>query len=133
DIDNTVAMHPYDRNPYDHTQVESDIPNAALIEMLQNIYTGDPLMTFIFVTGRSEKYRPETYTWLKSNFPLPHLLHMRPKDDDVTPDYVIKKNIYEAEIKDNYFVTAVFDDREQAVTMWRGLGLPTYQNEYGRF
>lgn len=133
DIDGTIAMHPDDRSPYDHTQAPYDLPNAALIEMLQNIHIGNPDMKFIFVTGRSEKYKLGTFAWLESNFPIPHILHMRPIDDDSTPDFIIKKNIYETKIKDKYFITAVFDDREQAVTQWRELGIPTYQNEFGRF
>lgn len=51
---------------------------------------------------------------------------MRP-DGDHRPDYVIKREIYEREIKDKYDVIGVFEDRQRCVDMWRALGLTCFQ------
>ena len=30
DVDNTIAMHPHDRSPHDHTRATRDVPNTAV-------------------------------------------------------------------------------------------------------
>lgn len=83
----------------------------------------------IYLTGRPEKYRDMTTEWLGKNdldFHCYSHLFMRP-DGDHRPDYVIKREIYEREIKDKYDVIGVFEDRQQCVDMWRALGLTCFQ------
>lgn len=54
------------------------------------------------------------------------MLFMR-KDGDFRPDWEVKKEIYEKELKDKYEILGVFEDRTQVVQMWRSLGLTCYQ------
>jgi hypothetical protein len=49
------------------------------------------------------------------------------EDGDKRPDYVIKREIYETHIKENYDVAYVFEDRELVVKMWREQGLRCFQ------
>lgn len=89
----------------------------------------------IYLTGRPEKYRDMTTEWLVKNdldfHCYPHLV-MRANGDH-RPDYVIKQEIYEREIKDKYDVIGVFEDRQQCVDMWRKLGLTCFQVANGNY
>lgn len=91
--------------------------------------------TCIFLTGRPEKCRQHTFDWLKDNdLPLNDrdILLMR-KDGDHRPDYEVKREIYEQEIKDQYNIVGVFEDRQQCVDMWRSLGLTCFQVAKGDY
>jgi hypothetical protein len=57
---------------------------------------------------------------------------MRPAND-FRKDSLIKKEIYENDIKGKYNVIMVYDDRNQVVDVWRGLGLKCAQVEPGEF
>jgi hypothetical protein len=52
---------------------------------------------------------------------------------DTRADAVVKRELFDAHIRDRYAVTAVFDDRDSVVAMWRGLGLTVFQVAYGAF
>jgi hypothetical protein len=90
----------------------------------------------IFVTGRPCKYMNETIQWLVKYTDSPVKgLYMR-KNDDHRPDYIVKKEIYETQIKPNLkdeSVLGVFEDRKQCVDMWRSLGLTCYQVANGNY
>jgi hypothetical protein len=61
------------------------------------------------------------------------MLIMR-KTKDFRKDAIIKTEIFNEQIKDNYFIEFVLDDRNQVVDMWRKeLGLPCFQVFYGDF
>ena len=85
----------------------------------------------ILLTGRSNRVYEETSDWIWVHFELSSYngdveLFMRP-DGDHRPDYVIKREIYEREIKEKYDVIGVFEDRQRCVDMWRALGLTCFQ------
>jgi hypothetical protein len=77
-------------------------------------------------SGRDAICKPETEQWLKDNNVFYDELHMR-KENDMRKDYIIKKELYEAVIKDKYNVVAVFDDRLQVCKLWYELGLPLFR------
>ena len=62
----------------------------------------------------------------------PSDLYMR-KDGDYRPDCIVKREIYEQEIKDKYDVVGVFEDRDSCVKMWRALGLTCFQVADGSY
>lgn len=108
------------------------LSNKNTLRLLRNALHGYQTRGILFVTGRSEAYRELTMNWLKTkvwgrfgNF-YDDMLFMR-KDGDHRPDYVIKKEIYENEIKCQYEILGIFEDRTQVVQMWRALGLTCYQ------
>lgn len=132
DIDNTLALHPDDRSPYDHTKIPDDIPNISLIDMLISLRESGDYKLFL-VTGRSEAALDPTRQWLQKygfNFDG---LYMRPLDEPDTRDYILKRKAYEEHIKPNYYVVGVFEDREQTTADWRDLGLPVFQVDFGRY
>lgn len=89
----------------------------------------------IYITGRPEKYRQQTMEWLRQNdlwWNASTTLIMR-KDGDYRPDYIIKREIYEQQVREFYDIVGVFEDRKQCVDMWRSLGLTCFQVKDGDY
>lgn len=88
----------------------------------------------LLLTGRPHKAGKDTLLWLADNqlWTAPSDLYMR-ADGDHRPDYIVKREIYEREIKDKYDIIAVFEDRDQCVQMWRGLGMTCLQVANGGY
>jgi len=136
DLDGTLAFL-NGRNPYDATNCDNDIVNHAVLDILINyqngkVFTGlqitgyKPNNYIIFVSGREDKYKEPTLSFLnKHGFSLDEnvLLFMR-KTGDNRKDSIIKEEIFNTEIKDKFFVKYVIDDRLQVCRMWHSLGLP---------
>lgn len=120
DIDGTVAQM-NGRSPYDWHRVGEDncreIVWAAVLGLQAQTKS-----EIIFVSGRDEICRAGTCGWLAVNLNSAHRkLFMRPKDD-MRKDYIVKREIYESSIKDNYRVVAVMDDRPAVIALWQDLG-----------
>lgn len=126
DIDGTLALV-NGRNTYDESLVEYDDVNEPVANLV-NKYNGIK----IIVSGRSEDCRKETENWLKTNNIEYDYLYMR-SSNDYRKDKIVKKEIFENFIKDNFYVEYVLDDRDQVVELWRELGLLCLQVYYGYF
>ena len=123
DVDGTVAMM-NGRSAYDWNRVNEDQPNLPVIKVVQTLQqAGNKL---IFLSGRDAICREKTFAWL-SNYFGAFLLYMRPLNDN-RRDSIIKEELYNKYIKDNYYVTAVIDDRLQVCReTWHKLGLPLFR------
>lgn len=137
DIDGTVAKT-NGRGHYEYHKVDTDLPNKPVIERVEN-YLGEGRGTIIFLSGREDSCRQLTYNWLMRHIVLDpstdFQLFMR-KTGDHRKDCIIKKEIFDAEIKGKYFVEFCLDDRNQVVDLWRAMGLTVHQvcsREEGNF
>ncbi|HEX5597289.1 MAG TPA: AAA family ATPase [Micromonosporaceae bacterium] len=130
DIDGTIALL-NGRSPYDMTRVGEDRPNHAVIAAVQAMHsTGHGI---VYCSGRDASARAATEAWLDRHVGVPYLeLHLRAVGDN-RKDSVVKREIFEREIRDRYEVLGVFDDRMQVVRMWRELGLTVFQVADGDF
>ncbi len=126
DLDGTLALL-NGRNPYDASTCEQDLPNKPVAMMLRNALG---IHKLIITSGRNDKYRPETERWISFMGFYPDKVLMR-KDGDMRQDAIVKEEMYHNEIEGLYNVTAVFDDRQQVVDMWRSLGLTCLQVNEG--
>lgn len=108
-----------------HKECVNDKPIKPVLNLLRLIYEGE--QGIIFVTGRPEKYRKQTTLWLSKYLGSEYFELAMRKDGDHRPDYIVKKEIYEKEIKPYHHIDGVFEDRKQCVDMWRNLGLTCYQ------
>lgn len=126
DIDGTLALI-RDRNPYDASNCMNDDVERAVAHIVNNVPG-----TVLLVSGRENKYRKQTELWLLENGIRHKKLYMR-ETADRREDSIVKKEIYEREIKDKYNVLFVLDDRNRVVDMWRSLGLKCLQVEEGYF
>ena len=59
-------------------------------------------------------------------------LHMR-RAGDARKDSVVKRELFDAHVRDRYNVRRVYDDRNQVVDMWRSLGLACLAVAEGNF
>jgi hypothetical protein len=132
DLDGTFAFLG-DRSPYDASKAEGDEINAAVHFVYEAIRRGWPETAILLVSGREDRWRPETERWLARHEVTYDSLFMR-RSGDRRKDTVVKREIYDTHIAGNYTVRVVFDDRDQVVRMWRDdLDLPCFQVAWGNF
>lgn len=139
DLDGTLAL-PNGRNPYDASTCMDDLLNEPIARILgmasfasNEDDKGIKPKKIILVSGREDKYRQETGNWLAAKEIEFESLFMR-KTGDWRKDSVIKKEIYEKEIRGKYNVLFVLDDRNAVVSMWRReLGFTCLQVAVGDF
>lgn len=122
-----------------------DEPNMPVIRTLQSLRRSGA-ECWIW-SGRSDEVRTQTVEWLCKHgcfgkfigtlpwWPLaaPERFKMRAAGD-FTPDEVLKRR-WLAAIDPPEFdrLTAVFDDRDKVVAMWREMGVPCFQVARGEF
>ncbi|MBD2189146.1 phosphatase domain-containing protein [Pseudanabaena mucicola] len=126
DLDGTLALI-VDRSPYDGSRCEGDMVNEPVRSILQN--SGKKIL---LVSGREDQYKPQTLAWLRKHQIDFEGLYMR-RSGDTRKDSIVKREIYDQFILDQYNVAFVLDDRDQVVRVWRDLGLTCLQVEYGDF
>lgn len=129
DIDGTLA-HVAGRSYYDYSRVLEDSVDEVIRDLVVRLSSD---YRVIMVSGRDHLCYDDTVQWLKRHdIPCDQLL-MR-ADDDKRHDYIVKREIYENHIKDNYNVQLVLDDRNQVVDMWRNeMGFKVLQVAFGDF
>lgn len=129
DIDGTLA-HMNGRTPYDYSKVKNDVCDVFIRDIVQKYYKDN--FDVLVVSGREDYCKDDTRDWLWKNDIPATKLFMR-KSGDRREDSIVKKEIYENEIKSNWSVFIVLDDRSRVVDMWRSLELKTLQVEPGDF
>ncbi len=130
DVDGTLAQMD-GRSPFDWDRVMEDKPKTEIIN-LTKMYKSAGYKIIIF-TGRDGCARLDTKEWLVDHEVPYDEVHIRPRGDQ-RKDSIIKKELFEENIRGKYFVELVVDDRNQVVDMWRKeLGLTCLQVDYGNF
>ncbi len=127
DIDGTIAFM-NGRKPYDWNKVDTDLPNVCVINTIQQLSRDCKIL---ITSGRDSVCKEKTIEWLdKHGVPYDNVF-MRSKGD-MRKDYIVKKELYEQNIKDKYAVIGVFDDRPAVVRLWKELGLMVFNvgNDY---
>ena len=140
DLDGTLAII-NGRNPYDAAKCADDLPNIPVVECIKAMYHAG--YEILFVSGRNACYREPTETFIQHyctetryvpkfardvevEESIPYKLFMR-KDGDYRDDRIVKSEIYEEHIEQNYDVLFVIDDRPKIVRTWRyEVGLPVF-------
>lgn len=131
DIDGTVASHIGIRSPYDYKNVLLDEPRQNVIDIVERL---SYYYHVIFLSGRDASCYDDTFEWLKKHFFfMDYDLFMRPVGDK-RQDRIIKGELFNQHIRENYNVKLVLDDRSQVVDLWRQeLGIDCFQVNYGDF
>lgn len=129
DIDGTLALHG-DRDPYDLSRCGDDTPNWPVIEAVQAAKRDD--LQVIYCSGREDVARATTAQWIADHVEVPGLLLMRSAGDR-RRDSIVKRELFDQHIRNEYDVRYVLDDRQQVVDMWRSLGLTVFQVARGDF
>ncbi|WP_424215154.1 AAA family ATPase [Streptomyces sp. BI20] len=130
DIDGTLALN-VDRNPYDFSRCDGDALNTPVREALDAFRQahGDKV---VLLSGRSEDHREITEAWLERHGVAHDELWMRASGDGRSDD-IVKAELFDRHIRERFAVRVSLDDRDRVVALWRRMGLPTWQVNYGNF
>lgn len=136
DIDGTLAhMRDY-RGPFDWHKVSLDDVDEVISNIVYDItfgaYERNASYEVIVMSGRDESSREETIKWLHKHHISFDRLFMRPAGD-FRPDNIVKHELFNNHVRDNFDVQFVLDDRQQVVDMWRRMGLTCLQVAEGDF
>lgn len=134
DLDGTLAEIT-NRSHYDGHKCYDDTVREAVALTLAGVSAH--VQHFLFVSGRPEMARQETMRWLRDKTPWAVSgwgirLYMR-QDGDFRKDAVVKREIFDKHIRNQFNVKLVLDDRNSVVDMWRSLGLECFQVAPGNF
>lgn len=152
DLDGTVALH--NRSPYDYDMLHTDDPYEAVVRCVKNEYGEGNYTHILFTSGRPDSHYVETVHWLEKHMQIyPRIPEWRDSDgkrragrngmervqlfmrkaEDKRMDAIVKYEIFDEKIRNNYNILYAFDDRDQVVDLWRSIEIPTFQVNYGAF
>lgn len=129
DLDGTLCLHD-GRSPYDVAKCGTDLLNGTIQKILLSFQLAG--YEVIFLSGRDDEFRPQTSAWLTKHGWWGHQLFMRPQGDRRN-DAIVKHELFDTHIREQYNVLCVLDDRDRVVKRWRELGLICLQVAYGDF
>lgn len=130
DLDGTVAIHK-GRLPYDWNKIPTDKCDPRMQTLIEQFNL--QAIKIIFLTGRPESSRELTTKWLRTHLPTINFTLLMRDSNDFRPGDVVKKEIWENEIKNKYNTLCVFEDSNKCVDMWREIGLLTNQVANGDY
>lgn len=138
DVDGTLAHMNGKRGPFEWHNVDKDDPDENIIKLADIFHQyiaksgnyGD--LEIIIMTGRDGVALEKTKQWLADAGVCYNKIFIRDAGDS-RKDSIIKREIYEREIKGKYNVIAIIDDRNSVVNTWRSLGLTCLQCADGDF
>lgn len=127
DLDGTLAIHD-GRSPYDLSRCGEDKLNTLIADFIKDKFV---IICSGRETGENNEYKELTETWLKTHNINYDKLYMRTHGDR-RPDYVVKHEFIN-DISKSHTIKLALDDRDQVVALYRGLGIPCWQVNYGDF
>ncbi|WNZ06798.1 AAA family ATPase [Streptomyces sp. 11x1] len=130
DIDGTLALRG-DRGAYDFTRCEEDLLNVSVRGALRS-FRGADGDVIVLLSGRGEEHRDRTEAWLRAHEVPYDELWMRAAGDRRRDD-VVKAELFDRHVRHRFAVRVSLDDRDRVVAVWRRMGLPTWQVNYGNF
>lgn len=131
DLDGTLALFGGKRGPYDAAKCADDDLNIPVYKILTlfSKYLGYQI---VYLSGREDKFRGETVTFLEKHECPVGPLWMR-TSGDFRKDTVVKLELFNAHVRGKYDVEFVLDDRDSVVKQWREMGLTCLQVAEGAF
>ncbi|MER5709163.1 MULTISPECIES: AAA family ATPase [unclassified Streptomyces] len=130
DIDGTLALRG-DRGPFDFKRCDLDLLNVSVRDALRAFRKAES-DRIVLLSGRSEDDRVMTEEWLARHGVPYDELWMRASGDGRGDD-LVKAELFDAHVRHRYAVRVSLDDRDRVVALWRRMGLPTWQVNYGNF
>jgi hypothetical protein len=138
DLDGTIALNGPDREHpnrgwFDWTRVDEDLPNEPVIDLVLALDAEG--YTLLFVSGRTDEgpCRHLTTEWLRKHLGLMDPKLIMRETDCGRKDSIVKLELFDKYIRDNYDVRFCIDDRDQVVKAYRSIGLTVLQVADGNF
>lgn len=122
DLDGSLA-HMNGRGPFEWLRVDEDDVDEGVLACINAMR--DAGVEVIFLSGRDSAAREKTLFWLAMHGWEDATLHMRAAGD-MRKDNIVKYELFDEHIRDEYNVLFVIDDRAQVVRLWKQLGLKTF-------
>lgn len=114
-----------------NAHMDEDIPNVAITALYRALYESGKF-EIILVSGRQERYRKLTETWLTwHELPFQRLI-MR-ADKDMRHDWEVKQDILHQLQSEGKEILFTVDDRQSVVDMWRANGITCLQCARGNY
>lgn len=140
DIDGTLAKRTTGRSPYDESRVYEDGVRYFVLDTVIALQLTYNYNVIVF-SGRTDACQNDTVEWLENKCGVEVITEFNKEEiqndkwflamrsqGDRRVDSIIKTELYEKYVKDNYDVFAVFDDRAQVIRDgWAKLGLPVFR------
>jgi len=131
DIDGTIANNDHrqhfleGKKDWDgfFSELINDEPIFPIINKVIEEYKAGK--DIIFLTGRPERYRYSTTTWLKEYFSFDIKLLMR-KDGDLHNKVIVKKQIFETNFNASE-IDYILDNDPDLLAMWNNYGIKTFE------
>ena len=116
---------------FDPSNIKLDVPNEPVVKIAQMFAENG--YTIIIFSGRSDRTKYSTRSWLSNNrVPFQKLVMRDSNASHFVPDEILKKDMLDKYVDiDDVFL--VVDDRNKVVDMWRSLGLDVFQVADGDF
>jgi acid phosphatase class B len=123
DIDGTVANNDHrqhfleGKKDWDgfFSELSNDIPIYSIIEKIKNHQSEGK--DIIFLTGRPERHREETESWLKRYFNFKFQLLMR-KDNDLRNKVIAKEELLKENSIQSGSIHLVYENDEDLINYW---------------
>ena len=140
DIDGTLARNDGHRSFYDYSEkVLDDDVHRPIADLVRSLH--EQGYEIVLVSGRDEVCKDATERWLAKHDLLvgpgsgrdalpPLFMRMHGDNRD---DALVKIELFDAYIRDQYDVRYVLDDRNRVVRAWRSIGLTVLQVADGDF
>lgn len=137
DLDGTLfnidhRLHFLEKKDWDgfFAAVKDDTVNNWCLELLNALKAAGHEIAF--VSGRNSTARAETNRQLVDLGFFPNTILLMRHELDRRPDFELKREFLERELKDKDILFAI-DDRKQVVDMYRSKGLTVLQCDEGEF
>tara|TARA_B100000035_G_scaffold116247_1_gene98525 strand:+ start:894 stop:1322 length:429 start_codon:yes stop_codon:yes gene_type:complete len=123
DIDGTVANNDHRQHFLEgkkdwegfFSELTNDIPIFSIIEKVKKHQSEGK--DIIFLTGRPERYREETESWLKKYFNFKFRLLMR-KDNDLRNKVIAKEELLKENSIQSACIHLIYENDEDLINYW---------------
>lgn len=131
DVDGTLMSISPERGPFDWSKVLLDTPNQPVVETVKALKAYG--YKIIIMSGRDSAAREDTILSINDAGVEYDELYMRAAGDQ-RKDWIIKLELFNKYVRENYNIVFALDDRDQVVDFYRKkLGLSVFQVNYGNF
>ncbi len=115
------------RSPFDWARVGEDDVDVVIAELVNVLASTNFALDMghykvIVMSGRDAVCRDETMEWLDNAGIQWDYLFMRAEGDN-RPDNIVKAELFDTDVRDNFDIQFVIDDRWQVCKMWLQMGL----------
>jgi len=116
DLDGTISLL-NGRNPYKAETCNEDLVNEPVAKLVDAMYLKG--YAIIFLSGREDKYRPQTEEFLSKAVECDNYLLFMRATGDYRKDSIVKRELFINNVQSKWNVLFALDDRQQVVDMWR--------------